>query len=351
MFTENIDLQDLDTSISEFLAWESMSRDTIDVKRVYCDIAGDLVSGVLLSQIVYWHLPAKNGDSRLSVDRADHLWLAKSYPDWWEECRVTEKQARRAIRVLTDRGIIQVGKWQFNGAPTTHIRLNWPVFLKALEEATTVAKEKIVSQFRSAQKADRSAQKAHRPAQRTDRSAQKGGSLTETTSKNTTEITSEINSKVDFKIEVDDDDDESPPHDSSSSVPTKQKPKRKNSSKPPKELGKALSTWTDLSQKSKKVVEAAAVIHTENLGSELTIEDWVQRSWPDERPSNATRRMPWPSQVVDGLRRKKENKARWGLDDITDPGDVCAECGTVVYPEERICSECGRELEPLADTK
>lgn len=97
MFTGKIDLDYLDTSISEFLAWESMSRDTIDVKRVYCDIAGDLVSGVLLSQIIYWHLPDKNGDSRLSVDRADHLWLAKSYSDWWNECRVTQKQARRAI--------------------------------------------------------------------------------------------------------------------------------------------------------------------------------------------------------------------------------------------------------------
>ena len=65
MFTGKIDLDDLDTSISEFLAWESMSRDTIDVKRVYCDIAGDLVAGVLLSQLIYWHLPDRNGDARL----------------------------------------------------------------------------------------------------------------------------------------------------------------------------------------------------------------------------------------------------------------------------------------------
>ncbi len=336
MFTGKIDLQDLDTSISEFLAWESMSRDTIDVKRVYCDIVGNLVSGVLLSQIGDWHLPAKNGDSRLSVDRDDHLWLAKSYPDWWEECRVTEKQARRAIHVLADRGIIPVGKWQFNGAPTTHIRLNWPVFPKSLAEATAVAKEKVVSQFRSAQKADRS--------------AQKGGSLTETTSKITTEITSEINSKVDFQIEVDDDDDESHQHDSSSSFPINQKPKQKRPSKPPKALIKAMSTWTDLSQRSKKVTEAASMIHTDNLGNESTIEEWVQRYWPDERPSNATRRRPWPSQVVDGLRRRKEIEAQWGFGEFTDPDDVCSECGATVYPEEKICVECGRELEVIEET-
>jgi len=353
MLTGKIDLDDLDTSISEFLAWESMSRDTIDVKRVYCDIAGDLVSGVLLSQIIYWHLPNKNGDSRLSVDRADHLWLAKSYPDWWEECRVTEKQARRAIRVMAGRGIILVGKWQFNGAPTTHIRLNWTVFLKSLAEVTAVAKEKAVSKFRSAQKADRSAQKADRSAQRAKRSAQKGGSLTENTSENTsettTEITSEVNSKIDFKIGVDDDDDESRQHDSSSSIPTNQKTKHKRASKPTKALIKAIATWTDLSQRSKKVTEAAVIVHNEGLGNERTVEDWIQRSWPDERPSNATRRRPWPSQVVDGLQRRKEIEVQLGFGNLTDPGDVCAGCGAIVYPEEKICSECGRELEALID--
>ena len=46
----------------EFIAWEQVSRDTIDVKRCYVDIAGDLVAGILLSQIVYWHLPDKDGN-------------------------------------------------------------------------------------------------------------------------------------------------------------------------------------------------------------------------------------------------------------------------------------------------
>jgi hypothetical protein len=319
MFTGKIDLQDLDTSISEFLAWESMSRDTIDVKRVYCDIAGDLVSGVLLSQIIYWHLPDKNGASRLSVDRADHLWLAKSYPDWWEECRVTEKQARRAIRVLAEKDIISAAKWQFNGAPTTHIRLNWPVFLKTLEQVTAEATEKLAAQFRSAQKADRSAQRADRSVQKADRSAQKGGSLTEITSKTTAETTSEINSEVDFEVKVDDDDDESLQRDSSSSAPTKQKLTHK---RPAKALIGAIATWTDLSPGSKKVAEAAETIHSENLGNERTIEDWVERSWPSEKPSNAKRQRPWPSQLVDGLRRRKATEDRWGLGSLTDSDNV-----------------------------
>ena len=93
------------------------------------------------------------------------------------------------------------------------------------------------------------------------------------------------------------------------------------------------------------------MIHAESLGNESTIEEWVQRYWPDERPSNATRRRPWPSQVVDGLRRRKEIEAQLGLADITDQGYVCADCGAVVYPEEELCSECGRELDVLEGTE
>lgn len=51
------------------------------------------------------------------------------------------------------------------------------------------------------------------------------------------------------------------------------------------------------------VIEAAAIIHNESLGRESAIQDWVERSWPDERPSDATRRRPWSPQVIDGLRK------------------------------------------------
>jgi len=44
---------------NEFLSWELTTRDTIDFKKIYVDIAGDLIAGLLLSQIIYWHLPSK----------------------------------------------------------------------------------------------------------------------------------------------------------------------------------------------------------------------------------------------------------------------------------------------------
>jgi hypothetical protein len=41
------------TDPSVFLGWEAFCRDSIDVKRTYIDAAGgDLVAGILLSQII-----------------------------------------------------------------------------------------------------------------------------------------------------------------------------------------------------------------------------------------------------------------------------------------------------------
>jgi hypothetical protein len=54
-----------------FLAWEAASRDTIDFKKIYVDMADDLVAGLLLSQVVYWFLPDRNGNLKLRVRRRE----------------------------------------------------------------------------------------------------------------------------------------------------------------------------------------------------------------------------------------------------------------------------------------
>ena len=63
-------------TFEQFLLWERASRDTLEVKRLYIDMASDLVAGVVLSQIVYWHLPSRDGQARLQVEREGKLWLA-----------------------------------------------------------------------------------------------------------------------------------------------------------------------------------------------------------------------------------------------------------------------------------
>jgi len=122
----------LQAAVNQFLLWEMRSRDCIKVKRCYIDVAQDLEAGVLLSQIIYWHLPDKEGEQKLTVQRDGHWWLAKAREDWWSECRLTPKQFDRAIRHLESKELVctKVYKWQ--GQNTKHLRVNWPGLLQAL---------------------------------------------------------------------------------------------------------------------------------------------------------------------------------------------------------------------------
>jgi hypothetical protein len=122
------------TPFERFLLWERSSRDTIEVKRTYIDIAGDLVAGIVLSQIVYWHLPDRDGKSRLRVQREGKLWIAKGRTEWWDECRVSPKQVDRALETLRRRSVIETKLFKFNGSPTVHVRLDEAGFMAQWED-------------------------------------------------------------------------------------------------------------------------------------------------------------------------------------------------------------------------
>jgi hypothetical protein len=127
------------TGFEQFLLWERSSRDTLEVKRVYVDMAGDLVAGIVLSQIVYWHLPSREGKARLQVEREGQLWLAKARTDWWAECRVSPKQADRTLDLLRAKGLIEVRLFKFGPAPTKHVRIVHDAFLTAWREQLELA--------------------------------------------------------------------------------------------------------------------------------------------------------------------------------------------------------------------
>lgn len=116
----------------EFLAWEARSKDTIDFKTVYVDIAGDVVAGLYLSQCIYWHLPNKAGDTKLRREYQGKLWLAKADNEWWQEIRLTPKQARRARESLTEKGIVESRVLKFKGTPKCHIRLNMQALMREI---------------------------------------------------------------------------------------------------------------------------------------------------------------------------------------------------------------------------
>lgn len=122
-------------SFDHFLRWEKASRQSIDFKTVYVDMTGDLIAGLLLSQIVYWHLPDDAGKSKLRVERDGILWLVKSHDDWWAEVRISAKQAKRALALLERQGLIERQYHRFNGLRTTHIRIIKAAFMKAWGKA------------------------------------------------------------------------------------------------------------------------------------------------------------------------------------------------------------------------
>lgn len=151
--------------IENFFKWEKETRDSIDVKRIYIDIAGDLVAGILLSQIIYWHLPNEKGKTKLRVKQEGKLWLAKKRTDWWEECRITPKQFDRSIKILEKKELVEKKCFYFAGSLTTHVRLNFETLISAIKSISQ-QEEVVISQKGK------------------DQFTQRGTSITESTTKN-----------------------------------------------------------------------------------------------------------------------------------------------------------------------
>ncbi len=166
---------------SAFLLWETASRETVDFKTIYVDMADDLIAGLLLSQIVYWYLPGKDGRSKLRVCHDSYYWIAKSRGAWWDEIRITPKQVDRALKILVERGIIVTHIYKFNRAPTIHIRINEEGFLKAWNQALSDIAQRSISNSPKGQQ-------PFSPNMQMD-FTEREKSITETTTEITTEIT------------------------------------------------------------------------------------------------------------------------------------------------------------------
>lgn len=121
-------------AFNKFLFWEAATHDTIDFKKVYVDVAGDLNAGLALSEIVYWYLPSKKKQSRLRVKKEGKHWVACQRHEWWERTRMSPKQIDRALAILEKRGLIEKKRFRFNGEVTVHVRLIHNTFMAQLNE-------------------------------------------------------------------------------------------------------------------------------------------------------------------------------------------------------------------------
>jgi hypothetical protein len=120
------------SSWEQFQAHELSYHDIILCRKTYIDMMdGDLAAGVILSKIIYWFSNSpETGKPRVQKRWKGELCLAKMHDDWFDECRVRSRTARRKIKLIEEKGYIRVEQHMFNGKNQCHIFLNKERFLK-----------------------------------------------------------------------------------------------------------------------------------------------------------------------------------------------------------------------------
>jgi hypothetical protein len=75
----------------------------------FTKLTQSLTAGMLLAQIVFWHLPGKTGKSKLRVGvKKGYWWVAKTREEWMKETGLTLKQYKSAIRLLVSKNLVVV---------------------------------------------------------------------------------------------------------------------------------------------------------------------------------------------------------------------------------------------------
>lgn len=72
---------------------------------------------VLLKRITHWERYAR-------VHWDGHVWVARARWEWAEEVGATERQVKRWLGLLRDRGLIETSKHRFGGRCLGHVRLS-----------------------------------------------------------------------------------------------------------------------------------------------------------------------------------------------------------------------------------
>ena len=125
-------------------AWKEKLRTDVDFAfsnkknhtlHAYIDIAGGLVEGTLLTQILYWCGNDKDeSKDKLKVFRDGEYWLAKGRESWWEEIRITPRQFDTAVKNLKNKNLIDTARFHFGGVPTIHVRPIYKEINNAIDE-------------------------------------------------------------------------------------------------------------------------------------------------------------------------------------------------------------------------
>jgi hypothetical protein len=169
---------------------------------------GDVQCAVMLSQLVYWYKPGKNGTSRLRVYKPQDgkMWIAKSWQEWQAECGLSRAQSRRCLKKLKTLGFVELKVYRFKGTPTIHVRFPWVPRGNTLVDAPSAAElRQRISAIGSPAPDDSTSHSIPSPAGIQCPAAASplvtnGHSITDTTPENTTEKGQEKGSKKEASL-------------------------------------------------------------------------------------------------------------------------------------------------------
>ncbi|PSR54185.1 hypothetical protein AHMF7605_11955 [Adhaeribacter arboris] len=157
------------------------NTDIIAMDPLLIDFSGSICGGIFLSKLLYWSDKGK----------LEGGWIAKTYLEWYQETRLTEKQIRLLIKNLTGKGVETAVK-KFNGSPTLHYRIIPTVFAAEFQKLleTGILPN---SSIESDQREDSNLTKEQNESGQKGRlePAEKADSLTKTTTEITTKTTTD----------------------------------------------------------------------------------------------------------------------------------------------------------------
>jgi len=101
----------------------SGQQNIVVLRRAYYLFTGSIEAALLLDQLLYW---SGRTDGR--------TWVAKSDAEFVDELCITRHGLRAARKLFEDRGIVITEKKKFNGAPTTHYRIDFTILQEYFEQ-------------------------------------------------------------------------------------------------------------------------------------------------------------------------------------------------------------------------
>lgn len=128
----------------EVLAQTTLENRFNHTLHAYIDIAGSLTAGALLSQILYWFTPDKNGKRKVIIFKDGNWWMAKGRTEWWNEIRITEREYDNAIKQLVNKNLVHKKLYKWDSNPTVHIRPNYEVIHEEVNKWKEMVKPMIV---------------------------------------------------------------------------------------------------------------------------------------------------------------------------------------------------------------